>query len=285
MKETKEVATRQTAPPPAIMQNQGAEVMRSDILVPYVVLAQGMSDSVKERKAQLGDIVRSTNFEKLGDPDSPVDVIFLHYPQTRWIIEKKPKGASRFEFVRAEPRNASNETESWSFWLDEDDNQVEETTKGAIEHRRVKQLLVYAILSKDIEASQAEMAKIEKGELPDVSKALTPVLMSFRSTSYKAGKELCTFHTKASSMGIPIYRYSLAVSDVMDKNDEGSFYTWKVDQNKAKAVPKEHLVIVEKWAAIVAQGTLKADDAAEGESYESGSTAPTGTRERAAGIV
>lgn len=261
----KKIAPKEKPQMPAIYQNEQPEIIRTDIIVPYIVCCQGQSESVQQRKAQLGDIVRSTNFEKVGSTDEPVEVIFLHYPKANWIVEKKL--GQKFEYVRTEPRNAKNETDAWSFWCDEDGNELVEQKKGAIEYRRVKQLLVFAILPRDIEAANIELKKIEEGELPDPSKALTPVLMSFRSTSYKAGKEVCTFFTKAASMNVPIWKYALGVTNTLEKNDDGSFYVWKVDQVKPKAVHKANLPLIERWVSIVSSGSgLHADENGDGVS-------------------
>lgn len=261
------------------VNTMAGEVMRSDIIVPYVVLAQGQSESVQERKAQLGDIIRSTNFEKLGDPDKPIDVVFLHYPKTQWIIENKPVGAQRYQYVRTEPRNATNETDTWNFFADleghtfdpkdksKEPKLYQEGDKNVIPWRRVKQFLVFGILPKDMEEFEKEMAKAEKGEMPDITKALTPVLFSFRSTSYKAGKEICTFFTKAAAMKVPAWKYSVPLVDYLEKNDDGSFYVWKTDQNKIKPVKKEFLPIIENWVDIVMGGQLKAHDEGEAQTY------------------
>ena len=263
-----QMTERKAAPLATPMAHQGPEVLRSDILVPYVIVGQGTSEAVKDRKVQLGDIYRSTSLEILGNPDKPIEAIFLHYPRALWVIEAKQRGSDRFQFVRQEPRNAANETDSWSFWCDDEGTEVDEGSKGAIEHRRVKQLLVFAILPADIMAAEVEMKKAEEGELPDPTKALTPVLLSFRSTSYKAGKEICTFFAQAESMKVPVWKYTLSVGCVLEKNDDGSFYVWKVDRTKAKAVKKDYWEQIQTWVNLVGQGGLKADDAAEGESYQ-----------------
>lgn len=242
------------------------QVLRSDILVPYVVLAQSTSDAVKERKTEMGNIIRSTSLEKLGDPDQGLEVIFLHNPKTNWIIEQKE--GNRFKYRRTEPRNASNETAEWSFWADKDGNELPAGDVRGSEWRRVKQLMVFAILPKDIEVFEAEMKKIEEGGLPDPSKALTPVIFSFRSSSYKAGKEVATFFTQAKSMRVPIYRYKVKVGCWLDKNDEGSFYVWEVDRSKPVAVPKEQMPVVQEWADMINAGAqLATHDEAESETY------------------
>lgn len=238
-------------------------ILRQDILVPYIILGQGQSDAVQERKVNLGDIYRSTNGEVLGSPDKPIDVVFLHYPKSNWVIEQKT--GDKFVFRKVIPRNASNETMEWNFWADQDGNEVAPGTKNGSEWRRVKQLMVFGVLPNDIDTAMAEMAKVEKGEAPDPSKALTPVLFSFRSNSFKAGKEVCTFFTQAESMNVPIWWYKVQASDFLDKNDKGSFYVWKVDRSKPKPISLEHRKMVEVWAKMIASSAdqLRTDDQAD----------------------
>lgn len=265
---TKEVTTKKENALSTDVQNQGVDQMlRSDMLIPYLTCAQGMSDAVKERKAQMGDIIRSTSYEKMGDPENPVEFILLGYPKNNWVIEQKE--GSRFKFRRIEERNAANEVLPWYFWADNEGRELPEGAPGATEWRRVKQLLAFAILPADVAAAEAEMKKVEAGELPDPNKALTPVLISFRSTSYKAGKELTTFFANCKSMKIPVYRYKLKIGCTLEQNDEGSFYVWNVDRNRAQAVSKEHLPMIEEWAQIVTYhgSELKTHDEAEGDGF------------------
>lgn len=250
--ENKEVATKTSNNLPANYIEQMPEVLKSDIIVPFMSLGQGQSEAVQQRKVQLGDIYKSTNPTKMGDPDHPIDAIFLHYPKADWVLEQK--GKAKFEFRKTEARTASNETFPWSFWADDDGNEMEPGAKGATEWRRVKRLTVFAILPADIAAAQAEIDKASKGELPDPSKALTPVVFSFRSTGYKTGKEVGTFFTQAQSMKTPVWRYQIPMFPVLEQNDEGSFYVWKTDRTKAKGVAPEHLAMVSEWAALINQG-------------------------------
>ena len=150
-----------------------------------------------------------------------------------------------------------------------------EGQKGALEWRRVKRLTVFAILLNDIIAAAEEMKKVDQGELPDPSKALTPVVLSFRSSSYKAGKEVATFFQKAKSMRAEIWRYVVTLGCDLDKNDQGSFYVWKVMTDKPIAVPKEHLPLVQDWAMMVNNRVSELNIDEEGDTAaHSGSAAP-----------
>lgn len=268
-----QVATRGSNVP-AHHQDMSQNVLASDLIVPYVVIGQGLSEAVVEKEVQMGDIYRTTNREVLGNPDEPIDIIFLHKPKEDWVLEEKPKGASKFEFRRIEPRYAGNETLPWSFWADEDGNEVPAGTKGATEWRRVKRLVAFAILPKDIEAALVEMEKAAKGDLPDPSKALTPVVVSFRSMSYKAGREVSTFFSSTKSMNVPIWRYMLKAGTKLDQNDQGAFYVWTIDRRKPQGVPKELLPMVETWVNMLNKGVaLNVHE--EGETSESGQMGAT----------
>lgn len=250
------------------------QVLKSDIIVPYITLGQGMSQAVIERKVQLGDIYRSTSGEVLGNPDKAIEAIFLHYPRADWVIEQK--GKQKFEYRSSMARTASNETLPWSYWADDDGNEMEAGQKGASEWRRVKRLTVFAILPADIDSAMVEMAKADKGELPDPAKALTPVAFSFRSTGYNTGKEICTFYSQAQSMKVPIWRYQVPMFDTLESNDDGSFYVWKTDRTKAKGVKPEHLAMVSEWAMLINQGA----PITVHEEGDTGSVQGTGRAER-----
>lgn len=268
----KQLTTKPGAMPPAQISGAPKEVLSSDIKIPYVILGQGLSDAVVEKKVAVGDMFRSTSLEILGNVQNPIDVVFLHYPQAIWVLEKKPKGSERWKYVRSEPRNAQNETEPWYFFADENGVDMDPKTgalyqegdKGALPWRRVKQLRVFAVLLKDVVAAQEEIKKADAGELPDPSKALTPVVFSFRSTSYDAGKDICTFVTRAMSMKQPAWRYYVQLGCYMDKNDDGTFTVWKPDTSKPKGVPREQVTLVQEWADMVNKigDKLATDDAA-----------------------
>jgi hypothetical protein len=255
----KSVTAKNKAMPPAVISGAPEEVLRTDIKIPYVILGQGLSDAVVSKDVAVGDIFRSSNKEILGNPQNPIDVIFLHYPQAMWVIEYKAKGSDRWKYKGTIPRDAKNETLPWSYFADENGIEFngvtgkvyEEGEKGALPWRRTKQLRVFAILAADLKAAVEEIAKADKGELPDPSKALTPVVLSFRSSGYDAGKEICTFTTRAMSMKQPVWRYVVQLGVFIDKNDDGVFSVWRADTSKPVGVDKIYLETVQEWATLV----------------------------------
>lgn len=240
----------------------------SDIIIPKVLLMQGLSDFVAKRQANLGDIVRSTTGEKLGNPEKPVEFIPLSFPQSYWVIEQKING--KFKYKTTVPRDAKNSGDEWTFWSDQNGNEVSKSTLNAIESRRVQRLACYALLPSDIEAELAEKKKAENGEMPDLSKALTPVLLSFRSLSFKAGKEVVTFFTQAASFKTQAWRYVLKLTCHHEQNDKGQFYLLGVDRNKPPVVKEELLPVVEYWVNVVNSQNLVVDEAHEDDAPTSG---------------
>ncbi len=243
------------------------DVLRSDLIIPYAIVMQGLSDFVKERKAQMGDICRSMTAEKLGDPDHSLNVVFLHKPKEDWVLEQKPPKQEKYVYRKAIPRSAENETLEWDYWSD-DEGLIELAANqpGATQWKRVKRLSVFCLLKSDMDAARAEKEKLSRGELPDPNKSLTPVILSFRKTSYTAGKEISTFYTQARSMGVAIWKYMVPMGTTMKTNDNGdSYYVWTPDRTKVKPVSSEDMHDVQTWAAIINSGAkLTVDE--EGES-------------------
>jgi hypothetical protein len=234
---------------------QGVDTpLRTDLVVPYISLQQATSELVKARKAQMGDIVRSTTGEKIADPDTGFNVIFLHNPKADWVIEQKV--GERYQYRKAMPRTAINESLAWNYFGDENGNEVPQGTRGATEWKRVKRLTVFCLLPQDILAEATEIAKAQSGELPDPSKALSPIVMSFRSTSYNTGKDISTFFSKATSLGAQVWQYQVTMSAHLEKDGNDSWYVWKANTTKTPPVPKELLGKVKDWVQILGHTQL-----------------------------
>lgn len=275
------------------MNGQSEGPLSSDLVIPYLLLSQASSDLVKERKAQIGDFCRSTNGEKLGGPEAPVEIILLGKPKTFWRIDQQIQNSDKWKFLKTISRGAHNEVMEFKFWGDKDGNEVTNTVRdtvpgGALLHRRYKQFRLFGILPADILAEKAEREKAERGEFPDVSKALTPVIISLQSTSgYPCGKDIETFNTKAASFNMPLWKFVLQFTCSLEQKGDDTFYQWKlIGTNPAKSVPKEDLKVVEKWANLVHQrgDQLKTDESAENQTGEGSSVNSAVSQERVAEV-
>jgi hypothetical protein len=232
----------------------GEEIIRADALIPRLLLMQGLSDFVSDRKAQQGDMVRSTTIEKLGDPEVPVELIPITY-QNRWRLEEEIKG--KFEYRGTEARTAKNDDQPWEFMH-----------QGA-KWKRTKVIDLYAVLPQDIAAEQNEKKRFqETGELPDLNKTLMPVLVSFRASSYQAGKKIVDIFMKAQNFGVQPHHYKTKLKCHQESNDKGTYYVF--DLEGTKPVTTDEKEISDRWKALLSvnMDKFKVHDAEEGENAE-----------------
>ena len=248
------------------------EILSSDIVIPKLLLMQGQSEFVQENKAQLGRIVRSTTVQVLVEPGASLDFIPLKVT-TGWA--EKEKVGQKFEFRRSFPRTNSNDHLPWQFWRNAQSQDFDKPgMMGATEWCRVKSIDVYALLPQDVDAFTAEMAKAqESGEIPDLSKTVLPVVISFRSTSFNAGKAVTTFFAQVAEMalsveGLRASQYVLPLSAKPEKNDKGAYFIFEVGQ--AKKLDPKYAKQAQKWLETLTRvKDIKVDDSGESERAES----------------
>lgn len=236
-----EIAHRQASLPSTEVTYQEQEVLNSDIIIPQLYLMQGLSTFVAERKAQIGDIVRSTTAEKVGDDKAPLSFIPLKLTNNWTIFEKVPgqkNQEAKWEFRGMAARTAANEADPYEF------------EKDGTTWKRVKTINVFALLSKDIASFIEEMKK----DVIDIEKTLMPVVISFRSTSFNAGRTVATFFTKIRSnlqynKSLAPYKYELPLSCSLDENDKGKYFVYEV--GASKPLDASLLAEASKWYQIL----------------------------------
>lgn len=237
------------------------EILKGDVLIPKLLLMQGLSDLVADRKAQQGDIVRSTSAEKVGDPDKAVEFIPLVL-KNEWTLMEEING--KYEYRSTEPRTSKNEDQPWEF------------TQNGAPWKRVKVITCFALLLDDVNAEAKEIEKFKKtGEMPDLNKTLLPVAISFRSTSYVAGKGVSTHFAKAAAMtrfGVKPHAFSLMLSCKQEKNDKGNYFVFGVSQGKK--VDAAAFDIADAWVNRLRTQTVRVDEGADVETHQ-----PSGSRE------
>lgn len=240
---------------------QAPTALASDIIIPKLLLMQGLSELVNARKAQQGDMVKSTTAEKLGDDKTPVEVIPLTIHNV-WMLQEDARGMGKWEFRGYEPRTPNNETDPWEF------------SKAGTKWKRTKVINLYALLPGDIDAYAKEKERFLKGVSDgddgidfDVDRALMPIVIPFRNTSFQAGRTVATHFTKAESLSaelgtlIPPYTKTMGLSCYQDKNDKGAYFVLDVDAKGKKTAP-QHLPLAQLWyKRLVAAGhSLKVDE-------------------------
>jgi len=207
-------------------------MLSSNILLPKILLMQGLSEFVADRKAQMGDIVKSIGPVKIGDDKNPIKIIPLTY-KNFWE-EFEILGDSK-EYRGKVERNASNENLLWEFQRD------------GSSWKRVQTIEVYVLLPSEI-AYEIESKKkfLETGDLPDLDKTILPAVITFRSTSFKAGRGVVNHWLKIQKFpGVRAHHFEIGLCCNQDKNDKGTYFTWEV--GNTKSLSPEYRAIADEW--------------------------------------
>lgn len=188
-------------------------VSSSDVLIPKLLLMQGLSELVAQEKAKAGDIVNSVTGIVVGGKTTPVEMI----PITTWrtlITMEEING--KMEYKTQEPLTAANEILPW-----------EEVVNG-VKVRRVKSLNFYVLLTSELTVPGA-----------------LPYLLSFRSTSYTTGRKLINHFIQADRMKIPPAKAAFNLLCHQEKNDKGPYYVF--DLAFSRSTTESELLTAYEW--------------------------------------
>jgi len=249
-------------------ESQGSEViLKNDILLPRLLLMQGLSEFVAERKKDpntnvaiaQGDMVKSLTCEVSGGPDKAVEIIPLTYIN-QWVLKELVGG--KYEYRKTNVRDHGIGDDQKDILEQTGENLSWEFDLNGAKWRRVKSIGLYALLVSDIEAftKEVELA-VASGEVPDFNKAVMPVLINFRSTSFNAGKKVVTHFALASQMasyGAIAHGYTLKLTCHQEKNDQGSFYVFDIEKGR-KCTPAE-MMESRRWYSKVTTESIKVDE-------------------------
>jgi hypothetical protein len=200
----------------------GNEMSAKDIVIPKLLLQQGLSEGVTSGKAKLGDYINSVTGEVLGSVDKPVEFTpFLM--QKQWVIQVH--NGRKWEYHSIEKMTASNENASWEF-----------TGPDGKKYKRVYTYNFY-ILVKD---------------------QPLPLLLSFSSSSAKAGKELCTqMYSVNAIQKLPPPAKTMELYGKIDKNDDGTFAVKQVRVKRAST--PEEMALAFDWFSTFSAGSVNVD--------------------------
>jgi hypothetical protein len=206
----------------------GAEgVDNTDILIPKLLLMQGLSTLVAEGKAAVGDIVNSVTGQVLGNRTKGVDVIPF-FSTKSWVYSEKR--GEKYEFVRMEPYTAANA-----------DRALEGIGAEGVSHRYDRALNFYALVA-------AEATNLDA----------LPILLSFRRTSYTAGKKIATFFKQCEMLKLPPASKVLTLTSSSQKNDLGTFSVFEVVSGRGTT--KEEVAGAYRWYTAIKKGMHKVDN-------------------------
>jgi hypothetical protein len=249
MKQETVKETKKAAAPPVVKAKQelttevyeggwGTEGTDSrDILIPKLLVMQGLSKMVTDDKAQMGDFVDSVSGEILGSAREkdlrPVKFVPIMTFKT-WVeyekIEIKGKDA-KLEFRGIIPMTEANA--NWP---------LEEEKEGK-SLRRDRCINFYVLLA----------------DKPDD----LPYLITFRRTSFRAGQKLATHFKKcelAALRGKPVPPAATVFALTASKltNEKGTFYV--ADLSPTGTTPKETLKLAWDWYQMLKTANVKVDN-------------------------
>lgn len=234
-----EIVKQETEMMPAefVGETWGAEnIDQEDIILSKVLLMQAMSEAVNEKEtAEAGDIIKSTTEEVIGGRTSPVEFIPISLTKT-WVILKKE--GSKYEFQTIEPYTPANANRKLE-WTDELHN----------EYRADKCLNFYILLKKEVNAALSG------------SGAAIPCVVSFRRTSFQAGRKLASGISESAFMKQPAFSKVYELKSEKKTNDLGTFFVFDVAP-KGKATADEMKYAYE-WYKNIKLQTVRVHESGE----------------------
>jgi hypothetical protein len=235
-KKNQEVEKKAEAAVPATVSEEtawGSEgIDGGDLLVPKILLMQGLSKFVTEGVANVGQIRDSLEAKLLGgavgpsQPPQELELLAFGSFKTWVLFEKQGK---KDKYVGTVPYTPENQ--GWP---------LEEVVNG-ISVRRDKCLNFYVLLTKDIAEGFA-----------------FPHCLSFRRTSMSAGKKLATLAAKARVFNKPLAGSTFKLTVAIKENEEGKFFVWDLagGRNSTEAELQE----AKKWHEATKSRAVKVDD-------------------------
>jgi hypothetical protein len=219
---------------------------RSDVIIPRILLMQGMSELVSSGEFKMGDLVNMLTNEKLGDLKTPLEVIpVAALPKTVVVSERAPK-KQRFDYVKTQTQTEFLRDKYGEEALaknSEDDlmkrTQLEETQEDGMIHRYDKCLNFYVLLASDVAKDEA-----------------FPLVVTFRRTSYAAGKQLATHFIKQAMLRQAPHSKTLKLAPTTDTNEEGVTYAIHQILPGRKAEAQE-MAAAEQWKPFLASGKVQ----------------------------
>lgn len=204
-----------------------AEIEATDILIPKILLMQGLSKMVTDEKARLGEMRGSVDGTLLAARDKKLEVIFFKQFKTFVVMKKQGN-----EFVSQEP------------WVASEHAPLAREREGVLNGEEVKYFEVlnyYCLLPEEIKTG-----------------VYMPYAISFRSTGYQAGKKLESARAKLDKFKKPLAFRTFLLSAHKRENDLGTFFVWDVEDSRATT--EEELEKVVEWKGIISSGNVNVDD-------------------------
>lgn len=197
------------------------QIGSNDIIIPRILVMQGLSEFVTSGKAKFGDFVNSLSEKVVGSIASPMEFIPFYIDKVQ-KVSKEVNG--KYVIDHFEPLTPINEKYPW------------EDFKDGKKIKRENSYNVYAVL-------------------PGYE---LPVMLTFKSTSIKTGKEIATqmYAINMQTRKIAPCSSVMILSGEKKQNDKGVFTV--THAKVANDATKEQIAECARWIQIVKSGNAQA---------------------------
>lgn len=215
------------------------KVTARDVLIPRVNVMQPGSEKVLEGAAQFGELRETLDNKLLGKIGQPLSIVPFHTESVWVVVEADAQNNRVFkEIVRVE----AGVNEQLPF---------EEALPNGKKLIRTYTINMYFLLPSEVEAGED-----------------LPYVLSFRSTSLRAGKKVnTTMYMKNFRAGKAPWAVAMNLTATKTQNDKGTFAV--LDVQTTRAATEEESNAAAHWCEMVMQGQTKLDtsgmEKAEGE--------------------
>jgi len=230
---------------PAVQSESAAwgmeEITAQDIILPKLLLMQGLSKIVTAGDAAQGQIVNSVTKEVVGGISNiktkagePVELVCFKLFKT-WVEFDKIEG--QWVFRKTYPMDASN--------LD----LAQEEIVSGVEVRRDRCMNFMVLLPSEIEEGAA-----------------LPYVVSFRRTSMQAGKKIASAQKRWQALGAanPVCHKTFKMSVIQKTKDDKNF--WAFEMEEGRETSAEEQAECKKWFTALQKMNAKIDDSDLNES-------------------
>lgn len=224
---TRSKGTAITTADPKTLSDWGVPQMTSrDIVIPKILPMQAMSKKVTAGEAKFGEFRDSLTDEVVGDEKRPIEFIPF-FMEKCYVVMRKEKG--QYKFNRTVPLVAENEGEDF-----------EQTNEGH-EEKWYRTQNFYVLFPNEIENGAA-----------------IPKLLSFRSSSAKAGNKLATvmFMQNLKAGKTPAAQV-MQLSGAKTSNDKGTFIV--MDVKTVRESTEAEVAEAFNWVKTIRAGSAKVD--------------------------
>lgn len=210
----------------AMMEEWGTdnEMSSNDLVIPKILVQQGLSKFVTDGVAMFGDFCDSLTGEKLGSSKAPIKFVPI-YMQKIWVIAEKIAGKERPEFREVIPVTPENENWPWEY---EEDGKT--FTRTFIRN-------FYALIPE------------KKGMC---------YIIPFKGKSARSGKILATqMYTTNKLSQLPPAGMVMELSAIKESNDDGTFMVQYVKpvERASNELVKDAL----NWFKLIKSGKTQED--------------------------